>query len=444
MIDDRKRPRGFEVGEGHKTATQRPKVDPLVSIIDSIAQLTSLFENYTRQIESRLGNLERKMNQLYEWFREQNPDATPIIEDQVELSQTVEVSRIVDERVVRLFQEELFLPKRDCALLDPAKGTFEERLKKEFERIDLQLAAEIDNPSFYSSISKALEVPFVSDTPPGCGAVQTTRSTKKEREDRECHFTLPIMTPSGLAEAQFYAVLDGHGGAEVVQFCLKNIQSALAQSMEALNCDGSDEEISNALKMAFVLLDSKCQKIPRGKSWIYSPGTTICLSMIVNESLYISNTGDSRAVLSTQDRDNILRLSYDFKAGDGYSHKAILKRGGRIELGRNKIPRVNGSLAITRAIGDEYLRNPISLEKAITSRPKVTKVNLDGGPAVLILATDGFWDVVTSRQAALMVMDLKGQGKSLTEIAQILAGTASVIGSMDDITVYLVDLEAQT
>jgi len=69
----------------------------------------------------------------------------------------------------------------------------------------------------------------------------------------------------------------------------------------------------------------------------------------------------------------------------------------------NATMRVAGSLMVTRALGDGYLkRKDLSMPPFqqhvpyITVKPKVTKIELDSSHAFLVIASDGIWDHLRS------------------------------------------------
>ena len=63
--------------------------------------------------------------------------------------------------------------------------------------------------------------------------------------------------------------------------------------------------------------------------------------------------------------------------------------------------RVNGSLNLSRALGDmEYKRTKelTAAQQMITAMPEVRTMQLQPGDEFLILACDGIWDVLTNQQ----------------------------------------------
>lgn len=93
--------------------------------------------------------------------------------------------------------------------------------------------------------------------------------------------------------------------------------------------------------------------------------------------LYTANVGDARIVLCRSGK--ALRLSYDHKGSDESEGKRIAGAGGLILNNR-----VNGVLAVTRALGDAYMK------ELVTGHPYTTETVIQ--PEVdefLILACDG-------------------------------------------------------
>lgn len=100
-------------------------------------------------------------------------------------------------------------------------------------------------------------------------------------------------------------------------------------------------------------------------------------SAIRQRVLYTANVGDARIVLCRAGK--ALRLSYDHKGSDENEGKRISNAGGLILNNR-----VNGVLAVTRALGDTYMKD------LVTGHPYTTETVIQ--PEVdefLIIACDG-------------------------------------------------------
>ncbi|KAK4926522.1 mgpp2cl-1, protein phosphatase 2C-like protein 1 [Elasticomyces elasticus] len=111
--------------------------------------------------------------------------------------------------------------------------------------------------------------------------------------------------------------------------------------------------------------------------------------------LYTANVGDARIVLCRNGK--ALRLSYDHKGMDENEGRRISKAGGLILNNR-----VNGVLAVTRALGDSYLKD------LVTGHPYTTETVVQPDQdEFLILACDGLWDVCSDQEAVELVRNVQ-------------------------------------
>ncbi|KAF2772919.1 PP2C-domain-containing protein [Teratosphaeria nubilosa] len=124
--------------------------------------------------------------------------------------------------------------------------------------------------------------------------------------------------------------------------------------------------------------------------------------------LYTANVGDARIVLCRNGK--ALRLSYDHKGSDENEGKRIAGAGGLILNNR-----VNGVLAVTRALGDAYMKD------LVTGHPYTTETVVQPDiDEFLILACDGLWDVCSDQEAVDLIRgieDPQAASKALVEHA---------------------------
>jgi len=103
--------------------------------------------------------------------------------------------------------------------------------------------------------------------------------------------------------------------------------------------------------------------------------------------LYTANVGDARIVLCRNGR--ALRLSYDHKGSDENEGRRVANAGGLILNNR-----VNGVLAVTRALGDAYMKD------LVTGHPYTTETVIQPDQdEFIILACDGVSLISVSRLA---------------------------------------------
>jgi protein phosphatase 2C family protein 2/3 len=60
--------------------------------------------------------------------------------------------------------------------------------------------------------------------------------------------------------------------------------------------------------------------------------------MVIDEICYVSNVGDSRAIMSADGGEKIIELSNDHKPTDEVEMKRIIENGGKIYQNSSVIP----------------------------------------------------------------------------------------------------------
>lgn len=88
------------------------------------------------------------------------------------------------------------------------------------------------------------------------------------------------------------------------------------------------------------------------KSVPFGAGCTSCVCLLTPEHIYCANSGDSRAILVNK-AGKVTELSHDHKPDDPGEMKRIKAGGGFVDDGR-----VQGIIAVSRAIGDWEYKNP--------------------------------------------------------------------------------------
>ncbi|CEQ43008.1 SPOSA6832_04878 [Sporobolomyces salmonicolor] len=167
-----------------------------------------------------------------------------------------------------------------------------------------------------------------------------------------------------------------------------------------------------------------------GRGGVATPNVEITgpaeVKQAAKRTLYVGNVGDARAVLARGGRP--VRLSYDHKGSDAKEVKRITDAGGFVLNNR-----VNGVLAVTRALGDS------SMKEFVVGAPYTTETTLGPEDDFLIVACDGLWDVCTDQEA----VDLIKGCTDPQEASQKLLDHALSNFSTDNLSVLVVSLQPQ-
>ncbi|CAN6877414.1 unnamed protein product [Brassica oleracea] len=202
------------------------------------------------------------------------------------------------------------------------------------------------------------------------------------------------------AKWHYFGVYDGHGCSHVATRCKERLHEIVQE--EALS--EKKEEWRKMMERSFTRMDNEVVcwgetvMSANCRCELQTPdcdavGSTAVVSVVTPEKIIVANCGDSRAVLCRNGKP--VPLSTDHKPDRPDELDRIQKAGGRVIYWDG--PRVLGVLAMSRAIGDNYLKPYVS------SEPEVTVTDRTEEDEFLILASDGLWDVVTNEAACAMV-----------------------------------------
>ncbi|XP_050270170.1 protein phosphatase 2C 77 [Quercus robur] len=269
--------------------------------------------------------------------------------------------------------------------------------------------------------------------------------------------------------AHFFGVYDGHGGCQVANYCHERLHLALTEEIEISKASLSDgctgiscqELWKKAFLNCFVKVDEEIGGVHRGNSGSNSEtnqipiapetvGSTAVVAILCSTHLIVANCGDSRAVLSRG--KVVIPLSVDHKPNRDDELARIEAAGGKIIEWKGY--RVFGVLAMSRSIGDNYMK------PWVIPDPEVMFVPRSKEDECLVLASDGLWDVMTNEEVCdiarkrILVWHKKhgntlpaerndGVDPAAQAAAEYLSRLALQKGSKDNITVIVVDLKAQ-
>lgn len=241
-----------------------------------------------------------------------------------------------------------------------------------------------------------------------------------------------ILTPN--VNRAFFGVYDGHSGAEVAEMAATMIPQFVANERSC-----QEGNYIEAMRSGIIKADDEICSIARKEN--IASGATLATCMIVGETLYVSNLGDSEIVLGQKKDDspssyNAMVISSKHKPTDDKERDRIVSAGGLVFRGR-----VNGRLAVSRALGDVEFKYPKTKGNYISNEPYVNSLHLNESHSFLILACDGLWDKVSYQEAVDFVHEHRVKGKTAEEISLGLCQLTLDKGSKDNVTVIVVFLK---
>ncbi|KAI5574938.1 hypothetical protein BDE02_10G178000 [Populus trichocarpa] len=283
----------------------------------------------------------------------------------------------------------------------------------------------------------------------------SVRGRRRDMED-----AVSIHTSFTTKNTSFFGVFDGHGCSHVAMRCRDRLHEIVKKEVEGFKEEKS-VEWKETMKRSFIKMDKEVENCcvegdnsSNCRCELQTPqcdavGSTAVVAVVTPEKIIVSNCGDSRAVLCRN--GDAIPLSSDHKPDRPDELLRIQEAGGRVIYWDG--PRVLGVLAMSRAIGDNYLKPYVIPE------PDVTLTERTAEDEFLILASDGLWDVVPNDTACGVVRSclrarkppsppgspgsdaaIESSDKSCSDASVLLTKLALARHSTDNVSVVVVDL----
>lgn len=151
-----------------------------------------------------------------------------------------------------------------------------------------------------------------------------------------------------------FGVFDGHGGQQCAEYLSHHLTKHIfrrlinLQETKKSKRDYGNKQIIKILKDSFFKMDND---LSDSQSYV-NCGSTSVVTAIIDNKIFVANTGDSRCILSTNE-GNAKTLSFDQKP-------SVIGERVRIENSNGYVinNRVNEILALSRAVGDFKFKTP--------------------------------------------------------------------------------------
>ncbi|XP_057337208.1 protein phosphatase 1B isoform X2 [Microplitis mediator] len=259
--------------------------------------------------------------------------------------------------------------------------------------------------------------------------VASMQGWRMEMEDAHCAMT---GLEGGLSDWSYFAVFDGHAGALVSAHSAEHLLDSIVETDEF-----KSEDVIKGIHSGFLRLDHKMRDLletNKDKS-----GSTAVCAFISPKHIYIANCGDSRAVLCSS--GSPVFSTRDHKPVLPAEKERIQAAGGSV-----MVERVNGSLAVSRALGDYEYKNVEGrgpCEQLVSPEPEIFVRDRDmENDEFLVLACDGIWDVMTNKDLCDFIYSRLLLTDDLEAVTNQVIDTCLHKGSRDNMSIVLVTFPA--
>ncbi|CAH8827874.1 unnamed protein product [Trichobilharzia szidati] len=227
---------------------------------------------------------------------------------------------------------------------------------------------------------------------------------------------------SEIGRVGYFGVFDGHGGSRASNFACKRLHQHIAARFPRGGIQQVEKDIKRVLYDSYKKTDEEflreaCQQRPHWRD-----GSTAATVLLVNNTLYIANLGDSKVVLarfvetpspsesnhsngSVNNTDkcpvkntklSAICLTKDHNPMDYEERQRIQATGASVQNGR-----VNSILEVSRSFGDYQFK-----KQGVTCIPDVRKCQLTNDDQFLLIACDGLWKSFPPNEAVCLTHQL--------------------------------------
>jgi len=225
-------------------------------------------------------------------------------------------------------------------------------------------------------------------------------------EDAHCHIL--SLSPDH-PDSAYFGVFDGHGGAKVAAYAANNLHRIIMKRNEF-----KEDNPEEAIKEGFL----ECDRVMKTEETLKDDmaGCTAVTVFVQGKQLWCANAGDSRCVAGVA--GTARPLSTDHKPMDVLERERIEAAGGFVEFNR-----VNGNLALSRALGDFVFKMNEQLpqsDQIVTCLPDIVTEIIESNWDFFILACDGIWDVLSSQEVVDFITERIARGLEPEDICEEL------------------------
>lgn len=336
-----------------------------------------------------------------------------------------------------------------------------------------------------ASASASVEIESTGETAENGLVVAAAWTQGKRPTMEDAHLLLPDLREE-LEDEQgetvaLFGVFDGHGGARAALLA----RGQLLATLGAQPLWGAEGRAPELLRAGMLALDARlCAALEAEND---RSGSCAVVALLRERTLAVAHCGDCRALLFWADAAQpggavVQCLTQDHRPDRPDERARVEAAGGFVTtqsepdlaalhrktpaqlaelqrvaassqkalgalVGSVQIARVMGSLAVSRSLGDVGFKrrkealfpNRAFSADLVSAEPEVAETAVPPG-SVLVLACDGLWDVLKPDKVAAIVLASLRSGKSVRETATALVERAMRRGTMDNVTLVIVQI----
>ncbi|PWA25955.1 hypothetical protein CCH79_00001842 [Gambusia affinis] len=248
-------------------------------------------------------------------------------------------------------------------------------------------------------------------------------------EMEDAHTAVLGLQAPGMTDWSFFAVYDGHAGSRVATYCSKHL---LEHIITASVSTGGKQ----GLQVGSDGCSTDTQALPPPAVGAVKAGIRTGFLRIDE---HMRSFSDLRNGMDRSGSTAVCFSTLDHKPCNPRERERIQNAGGSV-----MIQRVNGSLAVSRALGDydyKCVDGKGPTEQLVSPEPEVyVMVRAPEQDQFIILACDGIWDVMSNEELCEFVKSRLEVCDDLERVCNEVVDTCLHKGSRDNMSIVLVCL----
>ncbi|KAJ1288616.1 hypothetical protein BS78_02G101600 [Paspalum vaginatum] len=235
-----------------------------------------------------------------------------------------------------------------------------------------------------------------------------------------------------------FGIFDGHGGdgaakavSKILPGNLANILSHPETKERVLSCSDASDVLRYAFSMTEATIDHQYEGCT---------ATALLIWFDQNKNCYAqcANLGDSACVMSVNGKT--IDMTEDHRVASATERARISRTGQPLKDGEVRLSGLN----LARMFGDKFLKerdSRFSSEPYVSQAVRITKECT----AFVVIASDGLWDVISTKKAVQLVVEGKerntGDSASADKVANRVLSEARNLRTKDNTSVIFVDFD---
>nr|ATP84484.1 KAPP [Corylus heterophylla x Corylus avellana] len=261
------------------------------------------------------------------------------------------------------------------------------------------------------------------------------RGGKKLPMEDVCYYQWPL---PGMDQFGLFGICDGHGGAGAAKYASKILPELVAATLsDSLKrervlslCDASD-----VLRDAFSQTEACMSHCYEGCT-----ATVLLVWADGDENFFVqcANVGDSACVMNVDGKQ--IKMTEDHRITSYSERRRIEETGEPLKDGETRLCGLN----LARMLGDKFLKQQDSRFSSDPYISQVVHIHRASG-AFALLASDGFWDVISVKKATQLVLQTRERhstgADSAENIANFLLSEARTLRTKDNTSIIFLDFD---